>query len=504
MQVVWLKRDLRLDDHEVFAKAQLAAPREGPVLPLYVHEPSLIAQPDFAAQHKGFIRETLDELYRQLAALGGTLVEQVGEAVDVLEAIWSQTKFKTLWAHQETGNLNSYARDLAVHAWCRERGVTFVEIAQNGVNRGTRYKQVGFKFGAHLTGACTTAPFRLDMPLAFAVPPLPSVAPLKVPAGQGVDKVQRAKGGRTRAMAALSLFAQEGALLRYPGAISSPNTAVQGCSRLSPYLAFGVLSDREALQAVNRAIQAACVDQPERKVQALQESGRFYAERFYWRSAYLQSMELRPGSERDNDLPAFNHIRENVFAEDWLLAWQEGRTGYPMVDAGMKMLAATGWANMRLRGMLASFAVNELWLPWRAAGLHLAREFLDYEPGIHWNQLQIHAGSSRLSGPLTYNPVKQAQDHDPSGTFVKQWLPELRSVPAAHLAEPWKMPASVQSKAGCQIGRDYPAPIVQHSVANEAARHRVAALRDNLPVPELVYWKNRARDLALAKQESLF
>lgn len=504
MQLLWLKRDLRLQDHEPFRRAFAHSGENGAILPVYIHEPSVIGQRDFSAQHSGFIGETLDELHEELILLGGALAEYVGEAVDVFEALWQAQPFKYLWAHQETGTAITFARDKAVHAWCVSRNVIFNESPQNAVRRGSEYRRDGFQFKHYLDNACEAELFCPKRDIPFAQSVLPNARRSAVPVGNGEDKPGRLKGGRRAAMAALDDFVRLEKLMAYPTAISSPNSAPTGCSRLSPYLALGIVSDREVFRRLNNTVNSASSKLPDGQAKALQNSVQFYAERMYWRCAYLQSFERRISSELKNDLSAFDGIRESELCVEWLDAWKAGRTGYPMVDAAMRMLAETGWLNMRMRGMVTSFAVNELWLPWREVGLHLAQEFLDYEPGIHWNQLNIHSGTSRLSGPLTYNVVKQALDHDPNGTFVRKWLPALSAVPSEHLPEPWKMPAAVQAAANCRIGIDFPAPIVPHLAANDAARERVAALREGRPVPNSVYWKGRDQARMASKQDSLF
>ena len=144
-----------------------------------------------------------------------------------------------------------------------------------------------------------------------------------------------------------------------------------------------------------------------------------------------------------------------------------------MVDAAMKMLHHTGWLNMRMRGMVLSFAVNELWLHWREPALYLAREFVDYEPAIHYNQMQMHSCTAGGSTMLAYNPVKQAQDLDPTGAFVRRWLPALRAVPDDYLFEPRTMPVAVQDQCSVVIGTDYPKPLVEHVAASKQARLRI-------------------------------
>lgn len=504
IQVVWLKRDLRLRDHAPLEQALACAGEFGPVALLYVQEPSLQSRPDFAMQHAGFIQETLSELSEEVAMLGGHLLQQRGEVVDVLESLWNQSPFTRLWAHQETTTMADFARDRAVASWCRTRGVLLTELPQNGVRRGKDYRAAGFSFNEHLVSACETSIWEPCAGMPFAN--LLGHAWLRPMAAQGLgfDKPGRLRGGQTAARAQMATFFDKATMLRYPGAISSPNTAVQGCSRLSPYLAFGVLSDREIIQYLSRTAGELQEHLSEPEFKELYDASRFYLERLYWRSAYLQNTELRPDGELTNDLKQFDGIREAERHEPWLAAWQSGQTGFPFVDAVMRMLAHTGWVNMRARGMVTSFAVNDLWLPWQEVGMHLAREFLDYEPAIHWNQLRIHSGTSRMSGPLTYNVVKQAQDHDPKGIFVRKWVPELSRVPLESLFEPWKMSPRAQSEAGCFIGQDYPAPLVPYLAANEAARERVSALREGRLPPNSVYWKNRDAARVKGLQDSLF
>ncbi len=162
-----------------------------------------------------------------------------------------------------------------------------------------------------------------------------------------------------------------------------------------------------------------------------------------------------------------------------LAAWAAGQTGYPFVDACMRAVAATGWLNFRMRAMVVSFACFDLWQHWRAPGLVLARAWLDYEPGIHYSQLQMQSGTAGNAMLRIYNPVKQGQDHDPDGSFVRRWAPELAGVPASFIHAPWLMPREMQLRAGCVIGRTYPAPIVDHETAVRRARAAIAAVRNH-------------------------
>jgi deoxyribodipyrimidine photo-lyase len=148
------------------------------------------------------------------------------------------------------------------------------------------------------------------------------------------------------------------------------------------------------------------------------------------------------------------------------------------------MLYETGWLNFRMRAMLVSVAAYPLWLDWRPVGQWLATQFLDYEPGIHWSQLQMQSGTTGINTTRVYNPIKQAQDHDPKGIFVRRWLPHMRRVPDTWLFEPWLMPPEVQRHCGLTVGSgpdaDIPLPVVDLA---EATRKSKAALHERRAEP---------------------
>jgi deoxyribodipyrimidine photo-lyase len=464
--VVWFKRDLRVHDH---AALQQAAAR-GPVLCLYVVEPSLWAEPDAATQHLHFLRESLLDLHGELKALGARLHVVTGEVTDVLSRLMALAPFEALYAHEETGNATTYRRDLAVGRWCRAHGVAWQETPQFGVVRRLSSRQRWqSQWAAHTAVPCALAPAALNpVPLPWREPAMPGAAQLGL---QDPDPPLRQRGGRAQGLAVLHEFL-DARSAQYRGGISSPLRAPSACSRLSPYLALGCLSLREVVQAT-RAHLAQLPPEAARQRQGLTA----FMSRLVWHCHFIQKLEDEPELEWRNLHRGYDGLRDEAANPLHLNALMKGRTGWPMVDACVAMLRETGWLNFRMRAMLVSVAAYPLWLHWRPVGLWLARQFLDYEPGIHWSQLQMQSGTTGINTTRVYNPLKQARDHDPHGHFVRHWLPAMRRVPDAWLFEPWRMPPDVQARCGVRVGVDIAMPLVDLEVATREAKALLHARR---------------------------
>ncbi|MEY4506617.1 MAG: Cryptochrome-like protein cry2 [Pseudomonadota bacterium] len=470
--VVWFKRDLRLHDHAAFAHAA----RQGPLRCLYVVEPELWAQPDAARQHFEFVRESLVALRAELQALGGDLMVRVGSVVSVLAELHAQDPLLELVSHMETGNAWTYRRDLAVAAWCASSGVRWTEWPAFGVVRRLKDRNTWQRrWEAHMAAPQDPCPPRHALRWANAGPSV-SLGDLSAPAGLTHDPPQRQRGGRSLALHTLHHFLHARAL-RYRGGISSPLSAPDACSRLSAYLAWGCLSLREVVQAT-RATLASLPPTATRHRAGL--SG--FISRLYWHCHFIQKLESEPAIEWHNMHRGYDGLREGDWNHAYFEALTTARTGWPMVDACVVMLRETGWLNFRMRAMLVSVAAYPLWLHWRPVGEWLATQFLDYEPGIHWSQMQMQSGTTGINTTRVYNPIKQAQDHDPNGVFVRHWLPHLRRVPDAWLFEPWRMPVEVQHQCGLRLGEDIPLPPVNLA---EATRRAKAALHARRAEPDV-------------------
>jgi deoxyribodipyrimidine photo-lyase len=453
LQVVWFKRDLRWVDH----RPLLLAAERGPVLPLYIVEPELWQQPDASMRQWQFCREALLELRQALAALGQPLIVRTGTVTAVLERARRQLAIAALWSHEETGNGFTFARDKQVKAWTRQHGIPWTEVPQFGVVRGLKQRQ----------GWARSWEEQMAQPMAPALQALSGLGQLDPGAIPTADALllredhcaQRQQGGRSAGLQELENFLQH-RVGQYARSLSSPLKAFSGCSRISPYLTWGCLSLREVVHRTRL--------RPGRGVSS-------FSSRLHWHCHFIQKLESEPEIEFQDFHPYMRGVRS--LDPERFGAWAEGRTGVPFVDACMRALIAHGWINFRMRAMLMSFASYHLWLPWRQTGLHLARLFVDYEPGIHWSQCQMQSGSTSINTIRIYNPIKQGQDHDPNGDFIRQWCHELQAVPNVYLHEPWRMDTATAQRCSCMIGRDYPQPIIEPSSAAREARDRIWDIR---------------------------
>lgn len=509
ISVLWFKRDLRLRDHAPL-QAAIAAGR--PVLLLYCFEPSVMADPNYDLRHWRFVHESLVDLNRQLARLAEVWQSSTGrqsvpppdlqqpdhewlpfvfedlpgkdtitphqpghvwifhrEVIDVLNEVAKQFTIEAIYSHEETGLKVTYDRDKAISAWCKTRGVAWKEWQCNGVIRRLKDRDGWPALWQKTMRSDQQHPDleqlnSIDLTEhgwfnAHCGPDLPAEF------GQPNSRFQ--PGGEANAHRYLQSWLTERIAL-YGASISKPLESRKGCSRLSPYIAWGCLSIRQVFQAQLIAKETVGF------------KGQFnaFASRLRWHCHFIQKFETEDRMEFENVNRGFDSIQKDNDPAAYE-AWAAGHTGFPMVDACMRCLIATGYINFRMRAMLMSFLTHHLFQHWKDGAVHLARVFTDFEPGIHYAQTQMQAGMTGTNTVRVYNPVKQSHDHDPEGVFIKMWLPELQNVPVAYIHEPWTMPPLEQDMYHFHVGKDYPAPIVDITQTAREASKRLYSQRKN-------------------------
>ncbi len=441
--LVWFKRDLRVRDHAPLAEAMYFENTLG----LVVIEPQWLESPECDPRHVGFMLDCVAALQRDMAAHGLLLLVRKGAMPQVLESLRREFSFSHMFSHEETGPGWSYTRDLAVANWCRSQGVQWTELPQTGVVRRLRSRtRWAARWAQRMDAPEVPAAGGFRAATGLEACAVPALRELGLPA----LRESSPPGGERAAWATLDSFL-DGRGRDYRRAMSSPLTATDGCSRLSAHLAFGTIS----MRCVHQATEARIAATPDR---SLVYGLRGFASRLRWHCHFMQKLEDEPAIEWRNvarsvdGLRAGDGVHEGAIDRERLQAWCEGRTGFPMVDACMRQLRATGWLNFRMRAMLVSFAAYHLWLHWREPGLFLARQFLDFEPGIHWSQMQMRSGTTGIHTLRIYSPTKQAHDQDPQGTYIRQWVPEIGTAA-------------------------YPRPIVDERAAVTAAKDKLYGLR---------------------------
>ena len=412
VNIVWFKKDLRIADNEALIEAQ----KDSDILPLYIIEKELWKQKAYSDRQWQFCKESLLDLRKELKSLGQPLIIRVGNAKEIFEDLFSKFIIKGIYSHQETGDYFTYERDQKIEKLLKIRNVRWYQFIQFGVFRGNNDRNNwSIRWKEQLGKDILKKPLKIN-PIDIDTGEIPNdkIFNFKKDLCKG-----RLKGGRLNGLNRLNYFFDK-KISSYKKDISNPEKSLESCSRLSPYISWGCLSLKEIIfkSKTNKSLDA-----------------KMFRSRLSWHCHFIQKLESEPELEFKELHPYYKDLRNEN--NELLRLWSEGKTGFPFMDACMRSLNYNGWINFRMRAMLMSFASYNLWIPWQNSGLVLASKFVDYEPGIHWNQCQMQSGTTSININRIYNPIKQGKDHDPNGIFIKKWIPELRTIPKIFIHEPW-------------------------------------------------------------------
>jgi deoxyribodipyrimidine photo-lyase len=452
--LVWFRRDLRVHDHPLLVRALAEHDR---VVPCFVVDRRLLHGRFPSAGRAQFLLESLHELRTALRERGGTLAVRVGDPARELAVLAREHDAQRIYAAADVSPF-ARARDRRVENLVLGPGVFCADLEAIQTSDGRPYTVFSpFHRAWERAGRRTVhhAPGEVPVPSRLRAGEIPTLADLRLDR----EHEDPLPGGETAGRERLARFL-DGAIECYA---ERHDRLAGGTSMLSPYLHFGNVSAREV---------------EERAARRDGDGPAAFRRQLAWRDFFGALLWHFPANARHAFQRRYDELEWDD-DESAFRAWQEGRTGYPLVDAGMRQLRAIGWMHNRARLVAGSFLTKDLHQDWRRGEEHFMRWLLcgdEAQNNGNWQWVASVGADPAPAYRRLFNPTLQQRKFDPDGEYVRRWVPELRGVPDKRLAEPWTMSEAEQAAAGCVIGRDYPAPVVDHAVERRRALERYGAV----------------------------
>lgn len=458
ISIWWIRRDLRLANNPALTAALNFSKQ---VIPLFIIDPKLTNSNRLGQKRLDFLWGGLADLDRSLRERGSYLVIRTGPPLEILHTLIEESGAARIFAEAD---FSPYARQ-------RDKEVSkYLPLELKGSPGVSAPGQVLKPDGSPYT---IFTPYKkrwmsIILPLKNQILKAPEhIETVDNIFGEAIPVVSNSYGngqftpGESEALKRFERFTDSasGDIFRYSE--HRDRMDLNGTSRLSPYFKFGMISAR---QAVNKAVEL--IDSATGS--SAQKGAETWLSELIWRDFYLSIMHHYPEVSKVSFREELRNIR--WVNNEWEFEqWCQGLTGYPVVDAGMRQLAQTGWMHNRARMITASFLVKDLLVDWRWGEAWFMKNLIDGDPASNNGGWQWSAGTGTDAAPYfrIFNPITQGKKFDPAGVYVRRWVPELEKVPDKYIHAPWEMPLEIQTSCNCQIGKDYPEPIIDHRFARQ-------------------------------------
>ena len=459
---MWFRYDLRINDNDALFEAL----KNQNCILVFILDNEYLKLETTSDFHLNFLKDSLINLNKNLKKKFNTKLNfYKGNTVEILNFLIDKFKISTIYSNKIFKGKYFNKLDNKVNLMFTDKGINWVEKNQFGIQLN---KRIRGKWSADW--------------LKFVHNPVSSKIESKrfIEDDSGIldfnfNYVNCQKGGEDNAFNCLHTFLNE-RHKNYSKKMSSPLSAEDSCSRLSPHLSFGTISVKYIIKNVEKSLDQKNIEHT---------SINSFKKRLAWHCHFIQKLYDEPQIEWENLHPSYNGLREDSFNFDYYKSWKRGETGFPFLDACMRFLNAKGWLNFRMRAMIVSFASYQLWLDWKKTSKFLAKKFTDYEPGIHYPQIQMQSGTTGINTIRMYSVIKQSYDQDPKGIFIKRWVPELRNLPGNLVHEPWKINFLEEKEYKFKLGKQYFRPIIDNKLRTKIAKDMIWSIRKKPEAKEI-------------------